>query len=482
MKTFRMGGSSKGTLLPVAIYYFILLMIAVSWTQKGLVEPNAVLRVLFTLFFALPLFWYRYFAPIAITVFSTIRLFSVAPFGYLPSTPAYYFYLVLLLYIYDLTQKNSVDRKNFSYSRSSKRLIAFLIVVVLSNAINLLPEYTFLTLLAIALLLQQFIRSEDELTILEIGFMIVTFCLSIYASIFSSDFLVKTAVSKEFIERSYWSDPNYLGCVLVIGIVVSFYFFMNRVKDKLVLRISYLVVAASGYLTLGMLASRGAFVSAIVPTLYILYKKTNSIKNLVYVAVFVVMVIAALSRMDYFAGLFARINSDDATGSGRTEIWQESFTLFLRSNIFVLLFGGGTDYANVLCGRAFDMRSFSPHNNYLAVLYDYGIVGLAMFLLIIASWLKNNVHNALAVSLILVFVITSFSLVPLMYLPFWCLIMLIEREELRGKGRVVQWSRSRLPGQNPWDRRLQTNSPVAGDERPGPSRGVRNSPRQADEE
>jgi hypothetical protein len=100
---------------------------------------------------------------------------------------------------------------------------------------------------------------------------------------------------QEIVERSYWTDPNYLGGVLAIGIVVSFYYFMNKVKDKVVYRVLYLIVFISGFITLGMLASRGAFLAAVVPTLYILYKKSNSIKNLVFVVLFVVIAITALS-------------------------------------------------------------------------------------------------------------------------------------------------------------------------------------------
>jgi hypothetical protein len=423
--------SGKRMLLPLAAYYLVLLLIAVSWTQKELVEPNIVLRLLFTLLFILPLFRFRNLAPAVIAIFATIRMFSVAPYGYLPSDIMFYFCLTLLLFFIDIIQKNYRDRRTFSFDRPSKRLIVLLTIVLLSNSLNLITEYAFLILLVTSMMLSRFVRSSDEFQMMEIAFMVVTFCLSVYAFIFRNDFAVKDFVSKGVIERSYWTDPNYLGGVLTIGIVISFYYFMNKVEDKVVYRMSYLVIFIAGFITLGMLASRGAFLAAIVPMLYILYKKTNSIKNLVFVVVFVGITITALSSTDYFAGLEARMNIDDPTGSHRTEIWEESFNRFIDSDMLMLLVGGGTNYSNLLCQKAMRGKNTSPHNNYLVVLYDYGILGLIIFLSILYSWFTKNFHNVLAVSLALQFSVLSLTLVPLGFLPFWFLVIFMENQSRR---------------------------------------------------
>ena len=450
MNTLTNSSGGKRSLLVISVYYFALLLIAVSWTQRGLIAPDTWLRVLFILFFTVPLLRYRYFAPTAITVFASIRLFSVAPYGYLPTEPIYYFAFAIVLYLIDVSIKNNAQNKAISRSRSGIGLIVFLMIVLLSNLVNQVDQLDYLYLLATSIVLSKFIRRGDDLALMEMGFMIVTFCLSIYALVFRDDFIVREYVSTKIIEIAYWTDPNYLGCVLSIGIVVSFYYFMNRVKDIGVLRVLYLVVFIIGFLTLGLLASRSAFLAAIIPTLYILYKKTSSIKNLIFVILFIGIVVVFLSNTNYFDSLIARFNDSDPTGSGRTVIWENSFSRFIRSDTSLLLFGGGTDYANSLCGQSINMAIASPHNNYLAVLYDYGIVGLIAFLAILFSWFKMNIHNVLPVSLILVFAIMCFSLVPLMYLPFWFLVVLIEKQDVGRKPRVVRWDRSRYSWQNQW--------------------------------
>ncbi len=443
-------GSDKKELLLVAAYYLVLLLIAMSWTEKALVQPKFEFRILFTVFLALPLFKYRYWTPAVLTTFVTIRYFSVSPYGYLPSDQWFTFYLTLLLFFFEIIHKNYTGRGTFSFGRSSKGTIALVIIVCLSNILNLNTEYTFLFLLATTIMLNRFVRSSDELQMIEIAFIVTTFCLSVYVFIFSDDFVVKEYVSRDLIQRSYWTDPNYFGCVIAIGIVISFYYFMNKVKDKVVYRALYLTVFIAGFITLGILASRGAFLAAIVPALYILYKKTNSIKNLVFVVLFIGVTITALSSTNYFAGLFSRINSGDTTGSDRTVIWESSLNTFLRSDMPMLLIGGGTNYCNALCGRSLGLASISPHNNFLAILYDYGILGLIAFLSMFYSWFSKNSHNVLAVSLVMYFGLVCFTLVPLMFYPFGFLLVLFECYGSSSESRMVQWGRSKYPKLNQW--------------------------------
>ena len=431
-------GSEKKQLLPVIAYYFVLLLIAMSWTERALIEPSTGFRLLFVVLFSLPLLKYRYLAPAVLAVFTTIRLFSVSPYGYLPSDPKFYFYLALLLFFFEAVPQLYAGRGNIFFRGSSKGLIALFFVVLISNFLNLSGDFSFVFLLGSVFICTRFIKSRDDTNMLEIAFIVATFCLSIYAFIFSNDFAVKQYVNKDVIQRAYWTDPNYLGSVVTIGIVVSFYYFMNKTKDKAVFRILYLVVAIMGFIVLGLLASRGAFVAAIAPALYILYKKTNSVKNLVFVALFVGITFVAFSNTDYFSSLFARFESGDTTGSSRTIIWESSINKFFQSDMPMLLLGGGTNYSDFLVGKSLGMARYSTHNNFLAILYDYGIIGLLLFISMFYSWLRRNSHNVLLVSLIIYFGIVCFTLVPLMYHSYGYLIVLFESYSLVSKPRVVR--------------------------------------------
>ncbi len=121
-----------------------------------------------------------------------------------------------------------------------------------------------------------------------------------------------------------------------------------------------------------------------------------------------------------------------STASERTIIWEKSFALFNHSDPKTLIFGGGSTFSNHLSGRAMNSVYISPHNNFLEILYDYGIVGLSFFILLLVYWFRKNSKNILGTSMIMILILSSMSLSPLMYLPFWFLIVLIENHRLVG--------------------------------------------------
>ena len=442
--------SGKRMLLPIAAYYLVLLLIALSWTEKSRLLPPMPQRILFTAFFALPLLKYRYIAPAVITTFATIRWFSVSPAGYLPSTPLFYGIIVLLILFSDIGYKKYATRRVFSFSKTSIGLIALLVIVISSNIANMVCQIDFIIFLLTAMMLRKLVGSREDVQLIELAFMIITFVLSIYSFIFYNDFIIKENVRKMVIERSFWTDPNYLGSMLAMGIVISFYYFMNKVKDQVAFRILYLAVFITGCITLGMLASRGAFVAVFVPVLFILYKKTNSIKNVVFVIILISIAVIAISSTNYFDSLSARIGQDDRTGSSRTVIWETSINTFLRSDMPTLLIGGGTNYSYVIVGKSLGMPIYSPHNNFLGILYDYGILGLIAFLSIFYSWFKKNSHNVLVVSLIMSFAIVCMTLVPTIDYPFCFLLILFESYGLNPESRAMQRSLRSIPNRTRW--------------------------------
>jgi O-antigen ligase len=95
-----------------------------------------------------------------------------------------------------------------------------------------------------------------------------------------------------------------------------------------------------------------------------------------------------------------------------------------------LFFGGGGNFSYELVGKAIGLATESPHNNYLEILYDYGIFGLVSFIILLIHWFRSNKKNILAVSLILILIVSCLTLSPLMYAPFWFLMILIENQNL----------------------------------------------------
>lgn len=412
----------------LGLYYSILLLLALTWTNRGLVVPNVILRYLFLLFFVLPFIKFPNLAPSLITLFVTVRIFSIAPYGYLPSQVNLYFYLAVVLYLYNLSC-------GLSSSKTAILLLVFLLTSLFSNLINFVTEsqdsgeYNFLKMLLISILLSKLLKSRKDINLMEWSFILITLCLSIYGFIFHKE-IASDFNSPDELKRVYWNDPNYLGCVLSIGIIISFYRLLTNLDPHRIYRIIYLATFFLGIVNLGFFASRGAFLATVIPLLYIFFKKARSLKS-VFLALGVIFVlIIIILNTPVFNSLINRFKDEStSTGSERTIIWERSFDLFSYSDPKILIFGGGSTYSYHLCGRAMNSVYTSPHNNFLEILYDYGIVGLAIFILLLINWFRKNSKNILGTSLILILILSSLTLSPLMYLPFWFLILLIENHK-----------------------------------------------------
>jgi len=414
--------------LPLAIYYAVLLIISLSWTEKSFIEPVVSYRLVFTFFFVAPVFRYPNIVPSILTIFVSIRLFSVAPYGYLPTATKYYLLFVVILFFY--CKIRGVKLSN----NTIKGFIPLFTCVLFSNLINLNIEYEFIFSIILIILLSKFLISDNDIYLMEFSFILVTFCLSIYAFVFFDDFVTQEYASDFKIQRVIWNDANYLGGLLTIGIVIAFYNLMHNFKLNLSTRIFYSSTFIIGIITIAMLASRGAFLALVIPVLYILYKKLNSIKNLIIVMFFIILTYYILSQTLIFNALINRfLDSSVSTGSERTVIWSKSIDSFFKSDSKTLIFGGGSDFSLTLCGNALGRKISSPHNNFLQILFDYGISGFFVFITLVITWIKKNYKNVLSISLILLFLTLAMSLVPLMYLPFWFLIMLIEKHQFINK-------------------------------------------------
>lgn len=415
----------------VGFYYFVLLLISLSWTNKDLVEPNLIIRYLFLICFVLPFIKYPNLAPGLVTIFVSIRVFSIAPYGYLPTQPNLYLYLSVGLYILYLSQK-------LSLSKANKLLIALFLIVLFSNLINYViespetTEYNFLRMLLITIFLSKLVRNSNDLILMEWSFVIISFCLSIYGFVFYKDLMISTFGLQET-QRIYWGDPNYLGCVISIGMVIAFYKLISYSESKPILRILLIATYIIGLANLGFFASRGAFLAAIIPTIFILFKKARSIKN-AFAVIFVIVgfFLIISSNLMIFNSLISRFkDSSLSTGSDRTIIWKKSFEIFIKSDFSKIMVGGGGTFSYQICGKAMNREMVSPHNNFLEILYDYGISGLIIFFSIVFFWFRSNINNILGIALILVLLLSSLTLTPLIYLPFWFLIVLIESQYLK---------------------------------------------------
>jgi O-antigen ligase len=77
-------------------------------------------------------------------------------------------------------------------------------------------------------------------------------------------------------------------------------------------------------------------------------------------------------------GTLGQVLQGDFSGSGRFDVWP---LVWQETRDRHLLFGAGAGQIGDFADRAFTGKSFAtPLNDYLRLLYEYGVVGLALFL------------------------------------------------------------------------------------------------------
>ena len=147
------------------------------------------------------------------------------------------------------------------------------------------------------------------------------------------------------------------------------------------------------------------------------------------------MAVAGLYYSGILEGLIMRFMSEDVqTGSGRTELWKIGLQTFFSKDSLTILFGAGEGQA--LTMTYMKGEYWSPHNNYLSIMYNYGIFGLILFSVWIFSMLFRC-RTRESRGLLLFIAVNSFTIVPFTYVStVWFMIPLIMIWDRRLSGRI----------------------------------------------
>lgn len=186
------------------------------------------------------------------------------------------------------------------------------------------------------------------------------------------------------------ANPNDLGMVLLLPISLSFgYFLSSRGWFRKVILLGLMVTTTSGLL---VTMSRDAFVSLLTMLGVYLYRRKAGWRILVPLSVLAIL----LSFMP--STLFERFQeAGESGGAGRMDIWQVGLTSLAHYGFL----GAGMEnfpaaYAQY-AGQAAHFRGSyrDPHNVYLCVAVEGGVLGLFLFAGAIRSQLRAawNVEN-----------------------------------------------------------------------------------------
>lgn len=359
------------------LYYTVLILIMLTYTSmNGAPTP---IRLAYLAALLIPLTTNIQFFP-AILILTIIVMQNTFAYPLVPDGIFYYVIISVLFAIIALLHKGQnqqIDKGNH-LSLSFVLLIAYLALfnIFRDGSIQILTSSSFI---CIMLYICAYMYLPINSKLIAIAYMAFTQALS-YWIIFHPEARFLAAHGEE---ESTWADPNYLGGMAGIGCIIAIMYLLYAKRSSLQLVLCILTIAGGLYF-LSIMTSRGAFLAVGVGTVsLVLFSKTKRSTKLL-TSLGIIAVILFVYYSETFELLMERFNSSDDTGAGRTIIWEAKLKGFLQEgNVFDLIFGYGVNdgfaVASSTLGRA---RAF--HNDFVAVLVEYGIVGLVLFLCVLA--------------------------------------------------------------------------------------------------
>lgn len=243
-------------------------------------------------------------------------------------------------------------------------------------------------------------------------------------------------------ERVLWADPNYLGGVIGMGCMASAVLLFRNIKNSL--KILLVITLLLTITALVVNASRGALLAVICGVAVLLLGRGLKVWQKIIVLVVAAVFVFELYNNSYFDLLLYRVENDSGGGSGRVGIWLKKWDAYTDNPSFLqLLFGMGFDNgykAGFTYSRAF-------HNDFLAILVDYGLVGFVTFISMFFYPLKGVLLKDKAILGCVVFLLINcmtlepFCLGVLIFYFFWLYTCFQGMAFRRGISKTVSHNR-----------------------------------------
>lgn len=230
-------------------------------------------------------------------------------------------------------------------------------------------------------------------------------------------------------DRLTFTGMNYVAMSIGIGSFLSVVEFLNSEGEKW----KMLVAAGSLSVTLIVLllmGCRGAVVNVVgASAIYLLLSDVKKkFKFLAIIAATAIVIFLSMSHA--FDLLVYRFQNDlgEGGGSNRLIIWQEKIEAFL-SHPMGWMFGNGFQ-------GMFEMgHKVASHNDFIAMLLSYGVVGLGLFIKMLVAPFKNGGNRKLVVSSLIYYLLGCMTLEPFTdgtfaFFLFYLYVLLLSRRNV----------------------------------------------------
>ena len=384
------------------MYYGLLFLILISW-HNPFSTPPEFWRILYLLALLCPITLKqpKLFALI-IPTFYAISNYSCF-ISYMPNQ--IFIYLVFPIIAFFLYRRKGDNGKN-----SFVFFVLFLITTIV-NFVNSQALESISSCCLLAFLWFKFVPNNinSYAHSFSYAFAVMSLTLSVFFVVGGSAFQMDFGAGG--FERTEWMDPNYFGCIVGIGILASMIEIAYNRKLSLSERIIFALIIGISLYVLILNGSRGALLATGMSLILLLIGNGQKIsKKLLIICGFSIF-IYLLYMSGTFDFLLYRIELDSGNGgSGRTIIWHTKMMAFSNNlSVFEQLFGIGYR-KGMLLGFGFP-RGF--HNDYIAILVEYGVIGLLVFVGLLLSPLRKSCNKVIVLSIIVYIAMASSTLEPI---------------------------------------------------------------------
>ena len=389
----------------IIIYYLILLGVLFSWTSVSAAPPMWA-RIGFLIAVITPSFVIDIPLMFAYLVFFTITSYG-ATYSYMPVSLFLYAIIAFLFYVF---KTRLTGNSHLTIPRS------IFVLFIFSFLVNLIANGTIKNItwsLSIILLLAPLLKNNEKavLNAFSLSFQTVSLALSIMFIVIG-DRYTHAYNYQSGLEISNWIDPNYFSCVIGMGAMISLCEIFTSSTKPLKKVLDGVIIGFSLY-TMVSVASRGGILAFVVGfVILFMFSKANRVYKMLILIVSAIF-IWWMYTSSIFELLAYRIAEDDKGGNGRLMIWELKLVAFFNeSHYFNYFFGIGYDNTIAL-GTAVKK---GIHNDYIAFLIEYGLIGLSLFLAILSApirYLKEKQRFSQVLSLTLYLATCIFTLEPL---------------------------------------------------------------------
>lgn len=324
-------------------------------------EENSALEMLF---FLMPL------APIFKLSSSSSSLFTYLELG-----------LLFLIYI----RTRYVTKQELGYVFAFALYILFFQIIY--GELNVTSTIKMIVNIAILLRISK-LPLENSSNIF-LSYVAGVLCSSLYRFLDSSFFRISAYTSQKvlgfgggvFVTRfsGLYTDPNYYAISIIISLCLVVFLYMKK-------RISLVITVALSIplcVFAGMTGSKSALVMLAIPILEMMYvccKERNYIVLTIFFVALAAVVVGVIGgKIDIFNTAFDRLNLDtrniDALTTGRTVLWRDYFNYF-NNHFFKTIFGSSI----AVTALKTSISVTEPHNTYIDLILQLGVVGTLGFL------------------------------------------------------------------------------------------------------